>query len=212
MAKNTHDLTKLSGFRAAVAEVFAGFAQLKQYAPDLRDTLGYLGITVETKVAADVLTVTVKDIDDDELVPYGHKVTDFVPEALARLEAERIQSLRYEVWHKIKELQQSSRQITTDEAVEALKSLGFSDAELPTVKTTADGYYHPAGIQQHFTVKLPGSVEMAAIVTAMEALSTLPQSIRDIHTAFPDAVAENPFQLVTSVNISHKLTWPTLTR
>lgn len=199
-ATTTRD--QITQFESQAAGLFAGFATEASVSKSgLEDNLRQVGVTAKVTATGDAVKVEVQ-VPEHPGFRSGETPEDFTEAARDRRAETYLADRKAAVWKAIKRMSG----ITPEQKVEALRGLGYGDANLPSQKTqvTAEIAIGTEVSQVSFT--LDGEHTEAEVRDRLEAVTEHTPGTALILAAYPDATGYAG--KVRYLSVYAELTWP----
>lgn len=201
--------TEIQAFETKVATAFAQFATADAVSQaGLKSNLAKAGITATITATCDNLAIDVQ-VPEHPGVKTTENAEELTDAAKATRAAGYLKTRKAAVWTAIKGL--AGNGIKPDQAIKALRDLGYADSSLPSTKASVSAELARGRNEGYDEVSfvLDGEGHTVETVTAvLLAAAKLNPAEQRVMDAFPSAVLPSNRQPVRNVGVSSNLTWP----
>ena len=210
---NTRD--EIVAFETKVATTFASFATADAVSDaGLKTNLSRAGITAKVTATCDHLTIEVQ-VPEHPGIKASEDAAELKEGALDTRAAAYLKARKAAVWSAIKSMAGQSSGIKADQAVQALKELGYDASDLPSTKATVHAEIARGRNEGYDSVSftLDGEGHTKESVTEkLTAVAKINPAESLVMSAFGDAVLPADRQPVRNVSVESRLTWPAKSR
>lgn len=207
MPKSDTTRTQIASFETEVAQAFAGFATADSLSQaGLQRNLAAAGIKAKITATCDDLKIDVQ-VPEHPGVASGENAADLTDAAKERRAAAYLKTRKAAVWDAIREMVPGT--LKGEQATEALRALGYSEASMPSVKTTVSAYVADGrGGYESVKFTVPGEHTKESVTETLTAAVTPNPLPVLVAGAFPGAVLPESFAPVNHVEVHSELKWP----
>lgn len=214
----------VASFRERVAKVFIRLSEGYRATEDVTSMLqgaGLTGLMVKATGTEERFTAEIA-ADEAEGLPRGTKRDDFTAEKLAEIDAKIMHAARYNAWYALRNrilygdstIGWRASDAQRDQCLDAMRELGFTEAELPQVKTAVSAYVQTGEtdrdgdvIKQYVGFTVAGEITKEQVTERLLPLSGPDPWLAKVRDKFPEAEGLEDNR-VTSVSVHKDMTWP----
>lgn len=208
MPRTPSTTDQIRAFEENAVKTFAQFATEDGLNESgLKDNLRRVGITATIAATCDNLTITA-NIPEHPGLKTGEVAEDLTDAAKQSRAEAYLKARKAAVWTAVKGMVGSS--LKAEQAIKALRDLGYSDVSLPSTKATVRAEIARGRNEGYDEVSftLDGEHTVDEVTEALMAAAKLNPAEALIVSTFPGAVLASSRLQVRNVQVDAKLTWP----
>jgi hypothetical protein len=216
MPRTNSTRDEIVAFETKVATTFASFATADAVSDaGLKTNLSRAGITAKVTATCDNLTIEVQ-VPEHPGIKASEDAAELKEGALDTRAAAYLKARKAAVWSAIKSMAGQSTGIKAEQAIEALRTLGYDASDLPSTKATVTAELARGRNEGYDSVEFVLDGEGHTVESVTEALVAAGAKLNPaealVMAAFSGAELGKSRQPVRNVRVNSNLTWPSKSR